>query len=377
MLNEIDKQDKPEIQVITVDNFDELSHFESQWNQLIMRCPSATPMSTFAWIYAYLKHFVIPPGSWMCLLAMQDNILLGVLPLVQSSSQSISLPNNLHTISVDMILEPKAEGEVYQALLNAIQLLDIQPSIIKFHRIREDSPTQTLQTQELFQIIEPAGKGSYLPIPSDFNKYRSSLSRNFRNNLNKAANKLKNLPNVKISILSGCDADPLMLSRFADVEVASWKGETKTAIQCSPILLDFYSDLVKYLFKAGWLEWHFLESDGRPIAANLCIRLKQSLFIWKLGYDSQYSQYSPGSLLLENVIYQASVNHTIDEIDLMTNEPWYKNWHMSSRSYINITGYWKNTSCGITAYYSMLMKKKLRRSPLLRLIKQHFLKNKA
>jgi len=356
--------------VLAVDSLEELANHESQWNDLVARCPTATPMSTFAWLYAYFHHFVNTSDSWVCLLAFRDDALLGVLPLVRSTGRSIELPNNPHAISVDAVFAPEAEQEVYRSLLEAARVQGQRPSAIVFHRIREDSPSMSLPTPGLLRYSDLAELGAYLPVPHDFEEYRKSLSRNFRNNLNKAANKLKRLPGVEISLLSGDDADPALLPRFAAVEAASWKGEAETAIQCSPRLMGFYGDLVEYLHRAGWLEWQFLETEGKPIAANLCIRLRRSLFVWKLGYDSEYSRCSPGSLLLEHVVRQASVDGTIDEIDLMTNQPWYDNWGMVWRPYLDFTGYWKSTLRGSAAYCGVRLKQGLRRFPLLRRIKQ-------
>ncbi|UCG87581.1 MAG: GNAT family N-acetyltransferase [Gemmatimonadota bacterium] len=365
-----DRQHAQGIRVLAVASLDELGRFESQWNDLVARCSTATPMSTFAWLYAYFHHFVKPPASWVCLLALRDDALVGVLPLVRSPGRSISLPNNPHAISVDAVFAPEVEQEAYLALLDEAFLQGDRTSAIVFRRIRDDSPTLSLATPGLYRHSDLAEQGAYLPVPPDFEEYRRSLSRNFRNNLNKAVNKLKRLPDVEISILSGNDADPALLPRFAAVEAASWKGEAETAIQCSPVLLDFYGDMVTHLHRAGWLEWQFLKTEGRPIAANLCIRLRRSLFLWKLGYDAEYSRCSPGSLLLEHVVRQASVEGTIDEIDLMTNQPWYNNWDMAWRPYLDFTGYRKRTFRGTAAYCGVRLKDGLRRFPLLRRIKR-------
>jgi CelD/BcsL family acetyltransferase involved in cellulose biosynthesis len=366
------------IRVLAVDNLAELAKFELQWNDLVSRCASATPMSSFPWICSYFRHFARPPTSWVCLMAVQDEQLVGVLPLVRhprsrwSFGQSLRLPNNPHAISVDALLAPEVAPEVMQALLAAARVRPGRPTALAFQRIREDSPTLSLPAPGLFRSSQPAGQGAFLPVPAEFAEYRRSLSRNFRNNLNKAANKLRGLQNARMSILSGSDADPDLLSRFAAVEAASWKGRSETAIQCSPMLLDFYADVVGHLNRAGWLEWHFLEADGHDLAANLCIRLRRSLFVWKLGYDAAFSNCSPGSLLLEHVLRQLTAEQTIDEIDLMTDQPWYRNWRMAWRSYSDHTVYWKGTVLGTTAYCAERLRDRLRQHPLRHRIKRHF-----
>ena len=371
------------IRVLAIDDLAVLATYEPQWNDLVSRCATATPMSSFPWLYSYFSHFVEPPTRWVCLMAVQGDLLVGVLPLVRhprsrwSSGQLARLPNNPHTISADAVLAPKVAPDVLQALLSAARSRAGRPTALAFQRIREDSPTLSLPTPGLFRSSQPAGQGAFLPVPADFAEYRRGLSRNFRNNLNKAANKLRGLPDVRMSLLSGSDADPDLLGRFATVEAASWKGDSETAIQCSPTLLDFYADLVRYLHRAGWLEWHFLEADGHDLAANLCIRLRRALFVWKLGYDAAFSNYSPGSLLLEHVVRQLSAEQTIDEIDLMTDQHWYRNWGMAWRSYSDYTVYWKGTLHGTTAYCAERLKDTLRHHPIRHFIKRHFNRRSA
>jgi len=380
---ELQQRNTAAIRVLAVTDLAELAKFELQWNDLVLRCAMATPMSSFPWLSSYFRHFARPPNSWVCLMAVQGDFLVGVLPLVRHqrsrwpSGQSVGLPQNPHTLSVDAVLAPEVAPEVFQALLAAARARAGRPTALAFHRIREDSPTLSLPTPGLFRSSQPAGQGAFLPVPADFAEYRRALSRNFRNNLNKAANKLRGFQDVRMSILSGSDADPDLLSRFTSVEAASWKGDAETAIQCSPTLLDFYTDLVRYLVRAGWLEWHFLEADGHDLAANLCIRLRRSLFVWKLGYDAAFSNCSPGSLLLEHVVRQLSTEQTIDEIDLMTDQHWYSNWGMAWRAYSDYTVYWKGTLQGTAAYCAEWLRDRLRHQPILRRIKRHFSRGSA
>jgi hypothetical protein len=49
------------------------------------------------------------------------------------------------------------------------------------------------------------------------------------------------------------------------------------AIQCSPALTAFYRALARRLADRDWLEWHFLDFDGTPVAAHLAVRFGRSL----------------------------------------------------------------------------------------------------
>jgi len=376
-----DASEASTISIRVVGDLDQLGEFEARWNDLVERCSTALPMSSYAWVSSYFRHFVEPPERWVCLLATRGDRLVGVLPLLLNTSganaRTVRLPQNPHALSVDAVLEPDAAQEVFETLLHAARELEVRPTAIVFGRVREDSPTHSLAIPGLFRFSELAENGAYLPVPHDFEEYRQGLSRNFRNNLNKARNKLAKLPQVRTTILAGDDADPELLPRFAAVEAASWKGDIATAIQCSPNLLDFYGELTRGLHRAGWLEWQFLDTDGHDIAANLCIRLRRSLFVWKLGYDAEYSRCSPGGMLLEHVVQRACEERTVDEIDLTTNQPWYDNWGMSWRPYNDLTAFWKGTIGGTSAYCAARLKDRLRRVAFLRGVKRYLTRDRG
>jgi hypothetical protein len=175
--------------------------------------------------------------------------------------------------------------------------------------------------------------GAYLPVPADFASYRNSLSKNFRNNLNKATNKVAHLRDVAFRFTGGRTTSQEDFADFLTVEASGWKGQAGSAISKSPRLVEFYTTLVRRLGEVGWLEWQFMTGDGCTLAANLAIRMPKSLIIWKLGYNDAYSRCSPGSMLLEELVKREVAERAIEEINLTSNLPWYDNWQMRRRGY--------------------------------------------
>lgn len=302
-------------------------------------------MQGFAWTASYLEHRV-DDAAWFCVLVFEGRRLVGVGTFIHGQERSfgiptrfVSTPRDDHTFGVNLLVAPGRAERVVAAILQAASAHAGQWHYLKLMRVPEGSEVRRAIAGQGWRWPETAqlyGVGAYLPTRGDFARYRGGLSRNFRNNLNKAGNKLRKLADVRFSFVTGSDARPELLERLAKVEAASWKGEQGSAIRNDDALIRFYRSLCERLANAGWLEWHFLESDGEVLAGNLAVRFGTMLLVWKLGYDEAHRRLSPGSLLFEKLIERAFADDSISEINMTTDQPWYDNWGMAKRRYLDI-----------------------------------------
>ena len=126
------------------------------------------------------------------------------------------------------------------------------------------------------------------------------------------------------------------------VEASGWKKKEGTAIEQSPTLVSFYTALTKRLSALGWLEWHFLETDGRVIAGQMGVKMGRTLTLFKIGYDEEYSYCSPGNILFERVVERAYGQGDTDEINCITDMAWHDNWGMDKRPHYDLWIYPKH-----------------------------------
>lgn len=333
-----------------VDSLQGLELFAEEWNRLCLETPQPTPFQSHAWTMAYLSHRLRQGESWFCVIARDAGRLVGALPLVVtplrvSGWQRVVLraPSDPHAPTGDALVAPGRAHDVWPALVNTAARHQPNHLYIDFSRVPEASESVRGGKAGLKgrrAMMRPMGRGAYLPINEDnFEAYRASLSANFRSNLNKAANKLKKLPNVKERFLSGPEATVDLLPRFMEVEAKNWKGRRGSAILMSDNLIAFYTTLCRRLSEAGWLEWHLLDTGDRTIAANLAVRMNSAVHVWKLGYDEDYSRCSPGGMLFERLIRRAYESGEISEISLLTDQPWYERWQMQWHAYYGMRFY--------------------------------------
>ncbi len=358
------------LQIQTARTLEELRLHADRWNRLALESPQQLPMSSHAWVLSYFEECLEVGESWFCLFAYEGAELVGVLPLVVTPRVVLAFklpllrtPWGLQTFSVDVLAAKGKENEIILALVKAARQLYPHHLGMEFRRLPEDSPTiAALKADRRGAVLisELDGGGHYLKLKGNFEEYRKRLSSKFRSNLNQRSRKLQQLKDVKITFLKGTDATEKDLSRFMEVEASSWKGSNGTAILNSPDNISFYTALTRHLSEAGWLEWQFIDVEGKTIAGHLTFRFNHSIIFWRNGYDPSYSKYSPGSLLFEQLVKSAYESGEIDEINMMTDQHWHEEWEMVKREYYNLRLYPLNPLSFLYEFLSIYLRRKIR-----------------
>jgi len=336
-----------------LDDFETLDEHAEAWNALWQQARRHLPTASYEWVRTYLEHRLEPQQSWFCVVAHDDRRLVGVLPLIVAEKTVAGLtmrilrtPLGKHTTAFCPPLSSVAESRVLKCLIEAAWSRDPKALWIEIADVPEDMSLADYAAGSL-HITSYYRTGRYLRVDGDQEAYQASLSRNFRSNQKKAANKLRKLEGLETSFVTGKTASAAQLPEFMTVEDSGWKGRSGSAIVKSPDLVAFYTALTDRLGDAGWLEWHFLRVQGKPIAVNLAIRCNRSIIVDKLAYDEIYKRCSPGGFLFQAVVDRAFADPAIDEINLLTEASWYDNWKMAKRQYLLFRFYNKRSGFSV------------------------------
>lgn len=332
-----------------------------RWDALAATTPQRMPMLSYAWVDAYARTFGGGPTELRCVLACRGDRLLGVLPLVVHErgigglgTACASTPYDDHTAFGDALLCPDEAYDTLAALLDAARKeLGGRLSEIALRGVAATSATAQCGRSPLpglHTLVDKRGRGSYLPVATGlWTEHRSRLSKNFRQNLRKADNRMREaglLPTYEW--LAGAEADPERLGIFLALESSGWKGRAGSSIAQDDRRLDFYRALVNNMHQRGWLEWHLMQVGDRTIAAHLAIRMDRSLVLLKIAYDEAHARYSPGTLLFEKLAERAFADADTDEINCLTDMEWHKPWQMLQREYLDYR-YYPKTPVGLAA----------------------------
>lgn len=90
---------------------------------------------------------------------------------------------------------------------------------------------------------------------------------------------------------------------FLRLEQSGWKGRKQSAMSCQQHERLFAEELLRKAAAYGQLMMLRMQLDGQTIAIKLnLLGAAQGVFTFKIAYDEQFSQYSPGVLLeVENM----------------------------------------------------------------------------
>ncbi len=332
---------------------DELARHADVWDEIASRAPQRIPMLAHSWVSSYFEHQLTPAERWFCLFAYERDKLVGILPVIVRSHDlygvrfhELRTPCDMHTRSGDALVvngNEYGETDVFKKLLSELHQLEPSALCFEIHGVRDLCPTLSLLKKGALggiAVQERDMGGSFVRIRGGLEDFRAQLGSNFAGNLRKARNKLTKLAGVEFEFIAGKSAASLEhLDRFLKVEASGWKGDEGSAILCSPKLAAFYSSLSRRFGEREWLEWHFLQADGRTIAGQLAVRCGRSLVILKVGYDESFSRCAPGNMLFEKTVERAFESGDVEEINCLTDMPWHRNWGMELANYYNVSLY--------------------------------------
>ncbi|HEX8570308.1 MAG TPA: GNAT family N-acetyltransferase [Caulobacteraceae bacterium] len=129
------------------------------------------------------------------------------------------------------------------------------------------------------------------------------------------------------------------LDELLRVESSGWKGREKSAIVFRPQLARFVGDYAQRAAANGTLRLFFLSLNGESIAAQMLAETGGRLWQFKIGYDERWSRYSPGRLLMFDILRWAS-ERGLDAVEYLGHGGgWQSRWpavhtdHTSLRFY--------------------------------------------
>jgi CelD/BcsL family acetyltransferase involved in cellulose biosynthesis len=110
-------------------------------------------------------------------------------------------------------------------------------------------------------------------------------------------------------------ARPAAAELFLRLEQTGWKGRVGTAMACAPADEAFFRLMVERFGEKGLLQLWFLEASGTPVAAQCNLISGDTVFHFKIAYDEDLAQYSPGVLLELEMIQEFHEDARLNHID--------------------------------------------------------------
>jgi len=319
--------------VEVVSRHDAFAGLRDEWNSLVSRTDDQI-FYRHEFIATWLNHF---SRGKLCVLLLRDDsdCLVAALPLLRQWSLVHGLPvrqlrsaANLHSARFDLIAEnpEQASLEFLDFLArrrdcDALILTDLP------RNGRSRALEQAASKKGFLAGRWPGMQSPCLQLPSTWSELEGQLTSRFRANLRRRRKGLEALGTVRAKRFS--DSAALVTAGIA-LELRGWKGRAGTAMAQDAATLGFYTDLACVLAAQDQLALWALYLDDHLIAFQYGIEYRGCYALLKPAYDENFARFSPGQLLMAEVL-RNSITRKLDRIDFLGEDmPWKQDWNTTA-----------------------------------------------
>jgi CelD/BcsL family acetyltransferase involved in cellulose biosynthesis len=290
----------------------ELEGLIPEWQTFAAEQQSQVPFFQPYWFKTFAKTFAGGKPFPIVVTRSGKNVR-GILPLMRQSNFLKYIPaktlgslSGLHSCRFDLVCSAGERERVSLAVWNCLKdysqwsALEVRtvPSDGAFMSVIRHAEQDGFLTAWWPTLISP-----YLTLPQQGRepfencplKYQSDRKR-----LKKYEGRLREAGAVSFKVHDTFSED--LFSNFLRLEGAGWKGRAGGAIQCSPVVTQFYREVLQAASQHGHLRMCTLEAGNKLVAMEMAFVVGGACFSPKIAYDEGYARCSPGQILASYAI---------------------------------------------------------------------------
>lgn len=316
-----------------------LESIEESWKQIRQRISNPSFYHLFGWYWSYTK-FLDKTGKNISYYVIRANgIPVAIVPakryerkLFGIPVRSLETPDHNHLGLTDLLLAEESGLSADAAIQNVLDSEGNRGEVDVFRILEscEDSIlNKCLAQQDAGRVIRAqVTKSKYIDCRVTHEEYLEKLAGRFKKNNRRKRRKAESLGTLEFDILNSQQDFDQKYEAFLDLESSGWKGQQgkSTAIKQYDELRQFYLNLQSKVNGEGEVLINTLALDGKYIAAQYCVIAAGTVHLLKIAFDEDYSEISPGFLLLDQLINVACGNPQIDRISFVTGASWNDDW---------------------------------------------------
>jgi CelD/BcsL family acetyltransferase involved in cellulose biosynthesis len=188
--------------------------------------------------------------------------------------------------------------------------------------LREGSPVggaaDGLSTRVEFHRMCPI-----IRLAPTWEEYAKGLGKNLRANVPRRRRQLEKAFRAEL----GCVEDPAELAQAMEDLFAlhnrRWRKRGAMGAFSGKRVQAFHHEVARRFLARGWLRLHRLRLDGQTRGAFYCFHLAGRTYYYLSGFDPEIGKFSPGNVLMGEVIKRAILDGD-RELDLLRGDEMYK-----------------------------------------------------
>jgi CelD/BcsL family acetyltransferase involved in cellulose biosynthesis len=332
---------------------DRALELRDEWNSLVARMRYPTVFSRWEWMAAWWAHFAEDRGARIIVIH-DENRLVGILPLYLQCCYwrrdwrigrvlRYFASTEVYPDHLDIIAAPGDAGACVAAAFNHLRKSAHQWDVIQLPYLAADSALAASDMNASVRLgpLKRTGVAAYISNGGGYEDYLRGLSGNERQKIRSRRRKLLERKGVTYESIAPHDyLDALSVLFALHEKRALQKGITST-FRGQKIQM-FHRQLVETLPAQNiWLR--ALRWDGTLVALFYGYRIDDRVFYFQMGHDPDKSDWSMGSVILQETIREA-LEVGVKEYNFLQGDEEFKfRWSHEQRSLFQIEGF------GITA----------------------------
>lgn len=279
----------------------DIDRIAAEWDDLVDRAGGG-PFDRPGWYAAWWDAFG-DEGRMGAIVLRAGGRLCAAVPLVRNGGMSWS-PTNEHTPRFDLV----GEDDDALAELARIVLRLRQKRLTVFPIPAEGAGLAALRAaigEAGYRSVERTVlRSPYIDL-TGLEEAAGLLDRKMRKEMRRVRRRLEEEGTLVLDVVRDPEGVPAALEEAYALEALQWKGEAGSAIASDESTRAFYSAVATWAAARGTLRLAMLRLDGRAIAFELDILDGGGLHAMKAGFDPEWSRFSPGHLLMLDLIDEA------------------------------------------------------------------------
>ena len=298
--------------------FDALTPYADDWERLAV----GMPFRSWTWLSHWWRYY--GPGNRLAVLGVFDDadLLIGIAPWYLTCSplhgRVLRMLGSGEVCSdyLSVLCHPAAEAAIAEALADyLVGAVDDGPEGLRWDLLElngvdaEDRPVthlvNALADSGCTVHSRPGLNCWRLELPVDWDTYVATLGKTMRRDLRRLERDLLNTNRAVFHSVTKLDELPQAMAILIELHQRRWSLLGEKGCFESVRFLGFYNDVVPELFRRGQTHIHWLELDGRPVAAEYQLAGNGAVYAYQAGMDPASSEQQPGKLINLTILRQA------------------------------------------------------------------------
>jgi len=283
-------------------SWSDLAEIIPAWENILSENPALSIFSTPQWLRSWWEAF----GSRrrLIVLAFSDanGKLVGLAPLYEEASRHplLGQPKQLRLVgdgsgdsdNLDLIVRPGSESICASALLHWVAEKS-DCGVCSLNTLPASSPSARALAGKLNEmnwvLRKTTSSNSAILLPDSWGPYVEGLPSKFRRFLGQCRRRLASRYEIRFRRCRSSDELAEMLETLFSLHQKRWNSVGEPGSFGSQERRFFYQEMTKAFLERGWLELWTLELDGKPAAAQLGFRYRETVYSLQEGFDPEFA----------------------------------------------------------------------------------------